>query len=120
MSRELHEAAAENDLNTLVALLDKGVDINSLNPYNGTALMIAAKRGHQRIVAALLARGANPRMTLCPPRDSNQTYTALHTAAQEGHNAICDHASCVRGRCERGNRLWRDTPGFRCGLWKTQ
>lgn len=88
MSRELHKAAAENDLSTLVDLLDKGEDINSVNPYNGTALMIAAKRGHGRIVEALLSRGGDPCVRLCPPRDPNQSYTALHTAAQEGHDSI--------------------------------
>ena len=88
--KELHQAAGDDDLNQLLALIKKGAEVNSRNSYGGTALMIAAKRGFFSIVKALIENGANPNAVMSPPKDPHQTYTALHTAAQEGHNEIVD------------------------------
>lgn len=88
--KELHQAAGDNDLKKLLALIKKGADIDSRNPYGGTALMIAGKRGFSNIVKALLENGANPNAVMSPPKDPNQTYTALHSAAQESNNEIVD------------------------------
>jgi ankyrin repeat protein len=55
------------------------LDVNVLNPHDESALMIAALRGHEDIVAKLLARQA----------DVNKTgWTALHYAAASGHLKI--------------------------------
>ncbi len=45
--------------------------------------MIAAKRGHLMVVRALLEAGADPNIALY-----KVSYRALHSAAQEGHDAI--------------------------------
>jgi len=88
LSKEFHRAAGEDEPEVLLALIEKGVDVNSRNPYGGTALMIAAKRGFSNIVKILLENGADPNAVISPPTDPAQTYTALHTAAQESNNEI--------------------------------
>jgi len=56
---EFLRAAALGDINRLRALLVQGVDINSTNKANQTALMLAAAFNHADIVKFLLAAGAN-------------------------------------------------------------
>ena len=56
---EFFRAAALGDLNRLRALLAHGVDINSTNRANQTALMLAAAFGQTEIVKFLLASGAD-------------------------------------------------------------
>lgn len=81
--RQFMDDAAEGRHGSVAAALERGVDVNARNPAGGTALMIAAKRGHLETVRVLLEAGADPNLSL-----REVTYRALHTAAQEGHNQI--------------------------------
>src|ERR1051325_4660318 len=56
---EFLRAAALGDINRLRALLAQGVDINSTNKANQTALMLAAAFNQTEIVKFLLTAGAN-------------------------------------------------------------
>ena len=56
---EFLRAAALGDINRLRALLAQGVDINSTNKANQTALMLAAAFKQAEIVKFLLSAGAN-------------------------------------------------------------
>src|SRR5690349_23953607 len=56
---EFLRAAALGDINRLRALLAQGVDINSTNRANQTALMLAAAFKQTEIVKFLLTAGAN-------------------------------------------------------------
>lgn len=88
MSVEFHKAAGNNEYEKLMTLIKEGADVNSVNDYGGTPLMIASKRGHVETVRILLENGADPNIKMNPPRDPRQTGTALHTAAQEANNDI--------------------------------
>ena len=56
---EFLRASALGDINRLRALLAQGVDINSTNKANQTALMLAAAFKQTEIVKFLLTAGAN-------------------------------------------------------------
>ncbi|TPQ26710.1 ankyrin repeat domain-containing protein [Methylomonas koyamae] len=56
-------------------LLQAGIDIDYQNPSGSTALIYAASAGKQRIVAQLLAAGANWRLT------TEDDFSALDLAA---------------------------------------
>lgn len=58
-SVELQRAAVSGDLNSLRALLDQGVDINSTNKANQTALMLAVAFKRLEIVEYLILAGAD-------------------------------------------------------------
>jgi outer membrane protein assembly factor BamB len=55
----LLDAARMGDRARVVALLDKGVDVNTLSRYNVSALGFAAERGHLVVVRVLVDRGAD-------------------------------------------------------------
>jgi outer membrane protein assembly factor BamB len=55
----LLEAARTGDRARVAALLDSGVNVDSLSRYNVSALGFAAERGHFDIVRLLVARGAD-------------------------------------------------------------
>src|SRR5687767_12459706 len=54
------EAAWAGDLNTVRALLDEGMSVDSPGKYGDPILIVAADWGHAPIVETLLARGADP------------------------------------------------------------
>ena len=83
--RQFHDDAAEGRHEKVLEHIKRGIDVNSRNPSGGTALMIAAKRGHLRVIQSLLQSGADPNIALNGP---DQTYRALHSAAQEGYDQI--------------------------------
>jgi ankyrin repeat protein len=59
MNAALHDATRRGDFETVIALLEAGANINDLDKYNQTPLMIAARLGHTELVRALVARGAD-------------------------------------------------------------
>ncbi len=59
----LIHAVHKHQLGTAAALIDAGAKIDQPAPGGMTALMMAAGYGHREMVALLLRRGANPRLT---------------------------------------------------------
>ena len=87
-NQKLRDAASAGDLQEVTRLLGKGADPNELEPETGnTALVLAAYRNHEPIVAALLQRGrADPNL------QARSGFSPLFTAASEGDAAL----GCVR------------------------
>lgn len=73
---ELLQAAYHGDLPTVTALLAKGVNINTRDGWNSTALMYAASQGNLEIVKLLLKAGAD-----INERSRMQRTPLMHAAA---------------------------------------
>jgi ankyrin repeat protein len=58
MKADWELAVAGGDVEGVRLLLASGADVNALNRYGQTALMIAAHKGHAPVVHELVARGA--------------------------------------------------------------
>jgi len=71
----LWAACHAQDIACLDAPIDAGIDIDHQNPVGATALMFAASSGRERIVARLLAAGANPDLK------THDDFTALDLAS---------------------------------------
>ncbi|KAI8512896.1 hypothetical protein Bbelb_095350 [Branchiostoma belcheri] len=107
----LREAAYNGDLEAVQKVIAEGVDVNIKgSQFKQTALQLATREGHEKIVAELLKAKADINLTttvmdrrssfmlsyhflLGPPRGfgpstSSGGYTALHIAAQKGHEVI--------------------------------
>jgi outer membrane protein assembly factor BamB len=56
----LWAAVRAGDEKAIVAVLDKGADVNAKNEYGISALWIAANKGKKEVIELLLARGADP------------------------------------------------------------
>ncbi len=52
-------AARDGDIATVRAYINKGGNVNALNPYGGTAIMFAARAGHTEIAKLLIEAKAN-------------------------------------------------------------
>lgn len=96
----LMRAAAAGDVRTVERLLDGGAAADRVVPGQGTALILAATAGADDVVAALLARGADP--NLADPagnRWTNLPRTALNGAARAGcvesARLLLDHGARV-------------------------
>ncbi|XP_055691196.1 protein phosphatase 1 regulatory subunit 12A [Lutzomyia longipalpis] len=124
----LHEAACAGDEKTLEALLASGADRNAKDPRHGnTALHEAAWRGYSRCVKALCAL---PKLK--PPKEPSRQlkviqetrgalhsallgtrnfggFSALHLAAQNGHNQSCREILLAGGDPDVQNN-YGDTP----------
>ena len=59
MKQEWEQAVHHGDTDRMFALIKAGADIDALDRYGQTALMIAARDGHAGIVDLLVAHGAN-------------------------------------------------------------
>jgi hypothetical protein len=69
------------------ALLDRGASVNSAGEGTGeTALFQAAKRGHDKIVRMLAARGAD--INLVARSMFSWGEAAIHVAAMKGHDDV--------------------------------
>ena len=77
----LHQAAGKGNTKVMLALLDKGADIEAKNTTGNTPLHSASLNGHTGTVAALLTNGADVGAT------TERRKTALHHAASAGHTA---------------------------------
>jgi len=81
---EFHQAARRGDLAAVEAILaDKKLDINAATDYGVTALSLACDHGHEPVVAALLAAGANPNC-----QDRFYRATPLAWAVMRNRSAI--------------------------------
>ena len=59
MRRDWQEAVARGDAAALRALLERGADVDSLDRYGQTALMVAARIGHLEAVRVLVDAAAH-------------------------------------------------------------
>jgi ankyrin repeat protein len=77
--------ASRFGLENLVALLlAKGVDVNTVNLDNSTALHLAAHRGHKAVAELLIIRGADVNSV------DHRDRTPLYKAARSGHEAVTE------------------------------
>ena len=80
---ELYEAAQKGDLAGVRQALDKGADINALDPEcSETALHAAVDKSQKAVIDLLLSKGANPDIV------SGQHFTPLIIAAAMGDAAL--------------------------------
>lgn len=78
----LHWAAMRGDTVLIKALINYGADINAVNYYAATPLLLACDRNHTVDALALISAGANVSLP-------QYTYTsALHLAAQNGNYEV--------------------------------
>jgi ankyrin repeat protein len=90
---ELYEAAQKGDLDGVRQALDKGADINALDPEcSETALHAAVDKSQKAVVDLLLSKGANPDIV------SGQHYTPLIIAAAQGDVALPMVESLLAGK----------------------
>ncbi len=79
---KLLDYALSGDEYKVRELLRTNADVNMHEPNGLTPLMVAAQRGHIRIVKLLLDAGANPRLT------DNKGFNAQYHAIWYGHPEI--------------------------------
>jgi len=77
----LHAAAANDHLEMVTQLLERGASVDLEDGLGYTALMSAAYRGHLSILLFLLHHSASPEL------QASDGHTALMMAASEGHEA---------------------------------
>ena len=63
MRDDWRQAATSGDSAAIAHLLEGGIDVDCLDHYAQTALMLAARHGHGDVIAQLLAAGANKDIT---------------------------------------------------------
>jgi ankyrin repeat protein len=103
MTREWELAARCGDADALAAELEAGADIDALDRYGQTALMLAANRGHLGAVELLIRAGANLDLT------AKYHLSAIMLAV------ICRHESVARALARAGADLTlvgSGAPGF--------
>ena len=83
------EAGMLGDTETILRLIDQGVDVNTARPHGDTALVWAADRGHVEAIQTLIAHSANLEA-------SDEFGTALYRAAAR------DYVEIVRILLEAG------------------
>ena len=69
---------------TLPSLLQPGSDVDLLDSYGSTALVLAAENGHDLVVELLLQKGAEV------DKANNREETALYWAARNGYERTVD------------------------------
>src|SRR6266487_2414018 len=60
---KLRDAAKKGNVNSVVALLDEGADVNSVDKHGRNAIFWAAANGRLDVIDKLLTRGADPNAT---------------------------------------------------------
>jgi ankyrin repeat protein len=98
----LHYACAQSSASSIISLLERGVNIESINEDGFTPLRSAARRGDMSPVETLLDRGAN--INASTP---DRYFTALHLAAYNCYEEV------VKSLVRRGaNVLAEDSEGL--------
>lgn len=80
LNDQLWEAARSGNAAAVMALLDKGAEVNAKFRYGATALFKAAERGNTEVVKVLLARGADVSV-----KDTFYSATAMTWALSNKH-----------------------------------
>ena len=78
----LYWAAEKGHLDILVALIEKGANVNHADDFKSTPLLMAAEEGHVDVVRALIDSGANI------DNADNYDTTPLISAAQFGNTEV--------------------------------
>jgi len=81
---DLIAAATRGDLGAVLALLDKGVDVNAKDGKGQTALYFAALHGHKDVAALLIANKADLNV------GANDGVTPLQIAIVAGHREVAE------------------------------
>jgi uncharacterized protein len=103
MNSAWESAAKAGDAEAARALLQSGANINALDRYGQTALMLAAHRGHEALVETLIEHGADLNVT------ASYRLSALMLAVVAGHPGIARRlASAGADRSLQGS----GAPGF--------
>jgi ankyrin repeat protein len=103
MRPEWEAAVRAGDVKTLERLEGAGFDVDALDRYGQTGLMLAATEGHTAVVRALVARGAKLNHT------AKYHLTALMLAVLHGHvEVVRELASAGADLSLRGS----GAPGF--------
>jgi ankyrin repeat protein len=76
------DAIKRGDVQTVLDLLGRGVDIDARDRYGQTGLMLAAHAGHQEVVETLIAHRANLNVT------AKFGLSALMLAIVAGHAEV--------------------------------
>jgi ankyrin repeat protein len=78
------EAAKEGNVSAIELLLDKGVDVNTIDRDGNTALILAARYNQRACIQKLLEKGSNV--------DTKNTigWTALMIASQNGYKTVAE------------------------------
>lgn len=97
------DAAKHGDVDVTRQLLQAGREINARDQHGQTALMLAAHRGHQALLALLIESGADLNFT------AKYGLSALMLAIVAGHTEIA--LRLVRAGADRGFR-GKGAPGF--------
>ena len=93
----LHAASKKGSVEIVEKLLKFNIDIDDTNSRGETALLVATQSGHAKIVAILLAKGAdvNFHLDVSKSVDDVETYDywsgdtrALHIAARHGYEDV--------------------------------
>ena len=82
MDANWERAIRQGDVAAVKDLLRSGVNIDALDRYGQTALMLAAHHGHSEIVELLVEQGADLNVT------AKYTLSALMLAVVAGHKDI--------------------------------
>jgi len=82
MTREWERAAREGDVSALRTQITQGADVDALDRYGQSALMLAALGGHLEAVTALIAAGANLDVT------AKFGLSAITLAIVNGHQSV--------------------------------
>ena len=76
------DAIKSGDVQLVLDLLGRGVDVDARDRYGQTALMLAAHAGHREVVETLIARRANVNVT------AKFGLSALMLAVVAGHAEV--------------------------------
>lgn len=84
LSPPINMAAQEGHMETVLALITAGADVNVANDVGTTALHIAARKGYIEIVQALIEAGADTALK------NDDGKTAADLAAEHGHDRLAE------------------------------
>ncbi len=82
LDKDFLKAVARNDINATRALLNSGRNVNQMNAYGDSALIVAVRAGAYDTARLLIARGANTHFY------GQGGKTAFHYARQQGNNDL--------------------------------
>ncbi len=83
-TKDLWKAAKRGETAEVTEILASGIDVNSADRKDRTALMMASERGHVETVETLLNSGADPTL-----RDRKRRY-AVNLARDKGHASVVE------------------------------